>query len=345
MRGRFTFISLLLAAFAGCGASCKKGPDTATPDDVPIVDLPGVDTSSLISSEKKQFSKVVHDYMSPCGDPVTLEVCVKEARPCKRCLPAAKAVASLVPKGEGEKEIRDWLDNRFDDKSVKSIDLAGSPSMGPASAPLVIVEFADFECPHCGAAMPILHQVIDLPEFKGKVHFVFKEFPLTGHEHAEPAARAALAAQLQGKFWEMHDQLFTHQEQLNPPDIEGYARKLQLDIEKFKTDWASQPIKDKVNADRDLGVKIGVAGTPAIFVNGRKFSTIGHADFAEQLRDWMRLELQLLADGGAAPAPTMSAMPTASSSASTAPSSSASVPKPAASGSAAPSVSASTGGK
>ena len=344
MRGRFTFISLMLAAFAGCGASCKKGPDAATPDDVPIVDLPGVDTSSLISSEKKQFSKVVHEYMSPCGDPVTLEVCVKEARPCKRCLPAAKAVASLVPKGEGEKEIRDWLDNRFDDKSVKSIDLAGSPSMGPANAPLVIVEFADFECPHCGAAMPILHQVIELPEFKGKVYFVFKEFPLTGHEHAEPAARAALAAQIQGKFWEMHDQLFTHQEQLNPPDIEGYARKLQLDMDKFKADWASQAMKDKVNADRDLGVKIGVAGTPAIFVNGRKFSTIGHADFAEQLRDWLRLEQQLLAEGGAPaapPAPTMSVMPSSS----IAPSSSASTPKPAPSGSAVPAASASTGGK
>ncbi|MEO7092630.1 MAG: thioredoxin domain-containing protein, partial [Polyangiales bacterium] len=232
-----------------------------------------------------------------------------------------KAVASLVPKGEGEKEIRDWLDNRFDDKSVKSIDLAGSPSLGPSNAPLVIVEFADFECPHCAAAAPIIHQVIDTPEFKGKVYFVFKEFPLSGHEHAEPAARAALAAQLQGKFWEMHDQLFTHQEQLNTPDIEGYARKLQLEFERFKTDWGSQPIKDKVAADRDLGAKIGVAGTPAIFVNGRKFSTIGHADFAEQLRDWLRLEQQLLASAAAGgPAPSTSgttatsAMPSSSSS-------------------------------
>ncbi|GAC1552111.1 MAG: hypothetical protein NVS3B10_14400 [Polyangiales bacterium] len=304
MRGRFQWVLLLsLASFAGCGASCKKGPDAATADDeaAPLIELPGVDTSSLIASEKRAFSKVVRDYSSPCGDPVTLEVCVKESRPCKKCLPAAKAVAQLVPKGEDEKAIREWLDNRFDDKSVKSIDLSGTPSIGPSDASIVIVEFADFECPHCGAAMPIIHSVIDAPEFKGKVRFLFKEFPLSGHEHAEPAARAALAAMDQGKFWEMHDQLFTHQEQLNPPDIEGSAKKIGLDVDKWKAAMASPAVKDRVQKDRDVGGKLGVSGTPTLFIGGRKFATIGHADFAEQLRDWLRLDLQLGAAASVSP--------------------------------------------
>lgn len=331
MRRRFTWVVLPLAAVAGCGASCKKGPESATGDDqdVPVIDLPGVDTSSLIASEKKTFSKIVHDYSSPCGDPITLEVCVKENRPCKKCLPAAKAVAQLVPKGEGEKEIREWLDNRFDDKTVKSIDLGNSPSLGPSDAPIVIVEFADFECPHCGAAMPVIHMTLDQLEFKGKTRFVFKEFPLAGHEHADPAARAAIAALNQGKFWEMHDQLFTHQEQLGDNDILGYAKKLGLNMEQFKTDWQSQATKDAIARDKDLGSKLGVQGTPSIFIDGRKFTTIGHADFAEQLRDWLRLEMQLDASAGSsppppAPSPSVSGATPPATSASTAPSASAS---------------------
>lgn len=334
MRGRFGFVLLALAAIAGCGASCKKGPTEVTPlEEGAIIDLPGVDTSSLIVTEKRLFSKVVHEYMSPCGDPVTLEVCVKESRPCKRCLPAAKAVAKLVPKGDGEKEIKDWLDNRFDDKSVKSIDLTGSPSLGPSNAPLVVVEFADFECPHCGQKAPEIHSVVESPEFKPILRFVFKNYPLPGHTHAEPAARAAVAAHQQGKFWEMHDQLFTHQDNLTEPEIEAYAKKLGLDIDKFKTDWASADTKDKVTKDKDLGAKVGVSGTPSIYINGRKFLPAGH-DFVEELKLWLRLELSLAgaAAGGSAPPPPSSAAPSTKPSTKPSASGSASAPAPSLSG-------------
>lgn len=317
MRGRFSFLVILLAGFAGCGASCKRTPDAIAKDEGgEIVELSGVDTGSLIVTEKRLFTRVVKDTTSPCGDPVTLEVCVKEARACKKCLPAAKAVAKMVSKGEGEKEIRDWLENRFDDKSVKQIDVGTSPSLGPADAPITIIEWADFECPHCGMAAPVLHKTVDDPEFKGKTRFVFKNYPLPSHEHADPAARAAVAAQNQGKFWEMHDQLFTHQETLTNQDIEGFAKKIGLDLDKFKTDWASNDTKDKVAKDKEAGTKAGITGTPSIFVNGRKFMQYGHGDFADQLKDWMRLELQV---GAASPAPPR---PVPSASASAAPSAS-----------------------
>lgn len=300
MRGRFTFLLIILAGFAGCGASCKRTPDAIAKDEGgEIVELSGVDTGSLIATEKRLFTKVVKDSMSPCGDPVTLEVCVKESRACKKCLPAAKTVARMVGKGEGEKEIRDWLENRFDDKKVTAIDVGASPSLGPADAPITIVEWADFECPHCGMAAPVIHKTVDDPEFKPKTRFVFKNYPLPSHEHADPAARASVAAQNQGKFWEMHDQLFTHQETLTNQDIESFAKKLGLDMEKFKTDWASNDVKDRVAKDKEAGSRAGVTGTPAIFVNGRKFMQYGHGDFADQLKDWMRLELAV---GSSAPA-------------------------------------------
>lgn len=313
MRGRLTFFVIALAGFAGCGASCKKGPDNATApsDPASIVELPGVDTGSLVVAEKQTFSNVVRAAMSPCGDPVTIEVCVKEQRACKRCLPAAQIAAKMVSKGESEPEIKAFLENRFDDKAVKTIDLGQSPSLGPAAAPIVIVEWADFECPHCGMAAPILHKTIDEPQFKGKVRFVFKNYPLPSHEHADPAARASVAAQNQGKFWEMHDQLFTHQEQLTNQDIEGYAKKLGLDMDKFRVDWASNDTKDRVAKDKQAGSNVGITGTPTVFINGRKFMQYGHADFAEQLREWLKLELQI---SSAAPAAT-SAAPAASSAA------------------------------
>jgi protein-disulfide isomerase len=329
MPRRFTVLMLAFFAFAGCGASCKKGADAAAPDEgAPIVELPGVDTSALVIREKRTFSKVVHEYLSPCGEPVTLEVCVKENRSCKKCMPAAKAAAKFVGQGEDEKKIRDFLDARFDDKSIKSIDLTGSPSQGPSGAPIVLVEFADFQCPHCASASPLLDEILLEPEFKGKIHFVFKEYPLNIHTNAEVAARAALAAHLQGKFWPMHDLLFKNQEKLDAQSIEAYAKEAGVDLVKFRTDLASDAVKAAVAKDLDEGKKLDIQGTPSIFVNGRKFMHIGREDFADELKSWLRLELQMLgasttpAASGSANGATIA--PSASGSTSAAPSASAS---------------------
>ena len=104
-------------------------------------------------------------------------------------------------------------------------------------APVTIVEFSDFQCPYCGAAHPELARL--LREFDGQVKLVFKYFPLSAHERAMPAARAAEAAARQGKFWEMHDLLFEHQHELEDADCERYASALGLDMERFKADIVS----------------------------------------------------------------------------------------------------------
>ena len=116
------------------------------------------------------------------------------------------------------------------------------------------------------AAHPELERLIR--EFAGQVKLVFKHFPLDSHLRAIAATRAPGGA-AQGKFWEMHDVLFAHQRELEDADFERYAGMLGLDMERFKSDFASSEVQERVEADRDEGLKLGIEGTPTIYVNGR----------------------------------------------------------------------------
>src|SRR5579872_2835979 len=106
-------------------------------------------------------------------------------------------------------------------------------AQGPATATVTLVEYGDYECPHCGRAYPIVKEV--QRRFGNRLRFVFRNFPLSqAHPHAEHAAEAAEAAGAPGKFWEMHDTLFEHQEALDDPHLVGYAKRLQLDLPQFE---------------------------------------------------------------------------------------------------------------
>ena len=126
----------------------------------------------------------------------------------------------------------------------------------------------------------------------GKVRFVYKFYPLQAHVHGESAARAAVAAMKQGKFWEMHHILFEHQESLEPRDIEKYAREIGLDFAKWKADWESEATADRVSRDRKQGDVLALSGTPGVFVNGREFD-LAKFDLNEDLEDWITVELEL----------------------------------------------------
>lgn len=144
---------------------------------------------------------------------------------------------------------------------------------GPAKSKVTIVEFGDFQCPACGAAHPVVAQI--LREYEGKVTFVFRNFPLTMHKNANTAAHAAEAAGAQGKFFEMHDRLFSNQkdweESENPMEqFTAYAKELKLDEEKFKSDVATKKYEKKIQKDTDDGYAVGVDATPTFFINGVK---------------------------------------------------------------------------
>ena len=144
------------------------------------------------------------------------------------------------------------------------------PSKGADDAPVVIVEFSDFECPFCKRAEPALTKVLE--EYPGKVRLVYREFPLSGHANAPKASEAALCAKDQGKYWEMHGKLFENQTALEVPSLKEYAKALALDTAKFDECLDKGAKAKDVAADLEAGKKVGVTGTPAFFVNGRPLS-------------------------------------------------------------------------
>lgn len=145
--------------------------------------------------------------------------------------------------------------------------IANSPYKGNADALVTIVVFSEFQCPFCARVNPTLQQILDT--FKDDVRIVFKNLPLDFHDRAEPAARAALAAGEQGKFWEFHDLAFQNQRSLTDENFTAWATQLGLDVAKFQADYASDAIKQRVAADAAIASALGVRGTPNFFINGK----------------------------------------------------------------------------
>jgi len=141
---------------------------------------------------------------------------------------------------------------------------------GPEDAPVTLVEYGDYECPHCGFAHPVVKTV--QRELEGQLRFVFRNFPLAeAHPHAVLAAQSAEAAGSQGRFWEMHDMIFEHQDALEPEDLIGYGKALGLDVARFKSELEAGTYAKKVRDDFRSGVRSGVNGTPTFFVNGARY--------------------------------------------------------------------------
>jgi protein-disulfide isomerase len=141
--------------------------------------------------------------------------------------------------------------------------------IGPATAPATLVEYGDYQCPHCGLAHPAVQ---DLLRVRGRhVRYVFRHFPLTSlHPHAEMAAEAAEAAGARGRFWRMHDWLFDHQDRIRPGRlIEGVAA-LVLPTDEVIAEINNHVYLDRVQRDFAGGVRTGVRGTPTFFVNGER---------------------------------------------------------------------------
>ena len=138
---------------------------------------------------------------------------------------------------------------------------------GPADAAVTLVEYGDYECPHCGRAYPIVNAIQQ--RMGPRLRFVYRNFPLReSHPHAEQAAEAAEAAAAQGKFWEMHDRLFERQFALDGEYLIEYAGDLGLDLARFRKELEGGVYEPRVREDFRSGVTSGVNGTPTFFING-----------------------------------------------------------------------------
>lgn len=149
-----------------------------------------------------------------------------------------------------------------------------SHRIGDKKAPISIVEFGDYQCPACGAAHSVVNKI--LKEYQGKISYVFRHFPLSQHQNAEVAAEAAESAGAQGKFFEMHNLLYDKQQEWsednNPVDnyFVGYAKTLELDVDKFKKDIEANAYKKTIQQGISAGNALGLTATPTFFINDEK---------------------------------------------------------------------------
>ncbi len=269
-------------------ASASAPPRPITPAPTSTVDDPLVEAigaPKLTPREREAFGSLATSLYAPCANvATTVAVCVLEKRACSTCVRAAKWIARNVTAGRGVDEVAHEYRERWDPSAVREIAIDGSPIFGRENAKVTIVEFADFECPACGAMAPMLEEVLAAHPID--LRFVFKQYPLARHVHGEPSARAAVAAAAQGKFWEMHHKLFLHQAALEPHDVDLYARALGLDMSRFAADMSSPATTDRIARDRRMGDALGVDHTPTLYVDGRYFEGVQadlEARIAEEL--------------------------------------------------------------
>ncbi|WP_020678179.1 DsbA family protein [Geopsychrobacter electrodiphilus] len=159
------------------------------------------------------------------------------------------------------------------------IDISNAPVLGDESAPVTLAVFDDFECPYCAKTVPLLKQVVE--KYQGKVKLVFKNFPLTIHRDSRNAALTALAANKQGKFWNVYDLFYANYNSLNPQKIDELAAQTGLDMEQLKKDRLDPRLNAQIESDIAEGTRIGVRGTPTVFVNGRLLQERSMAGFSQ----------------------------------------------------------------
>jgi len=142
--------------------------------------------------------------------------------------------------------------------------------LGPVGAPITLVEYGDFECVHCGRAYAVVKTVA--AELGRNLRFVFRHFPITQlHPHAQAAAEAAEAAAAEGRFWQMYEQLFEHQDALAARDLMSYANRIGLDGRRLLLEVTSHVYTPRVREDARSGLASGVHSTPTFFINGWRY--------------------------------------------------------------------------
>ncbi len=165
-------------------------------------------------------------------------------------------------------------DSKTNEVQIIDLSIVAELPIGPAEvkgakdAPVTITLFSDFQCPYCARLVPTIEKVLET--YPQQVKLVFKQFPLNMHKFARPAAIASLAARNQGKFWQMHDELFANYNKLSDEKIRELAEKIGLNMQKFDEDIKNPALQQEINVDLQLGAQAGVKGTPAVYINGKQ---------------------------------------------------------------------------
>lgn len=265
---------LLLLTLTGALLSAQQPADSWDK----ATTLPAIDFSALSAAQKTAALKILRTQGCGCGCSMKVAECrvkdpacsvsrslanlaVSELKSGKPSADVAKLVADAAAKGPGPQKLLE---------DPVSIPTAGDPFKGPAAAKITLVEFSDFQCPYCAAAAAKVDAI--MKAYPKDIRLVFKQFPLDMHPQARISAQAALAAQNQGKFWELHDKMFANYRQLSRDRIIAMAREVGLDMTRFTADLENAKSKATINREIDEGVNFGVSGTPSFFINGKKYN-------------------------------------------------------------------------
>ena len=238
------------------------------PDDSDMIkEAKGVSLGKLTEAQKTSFFQIINTEPSPCKKGESIAKSLRDDDKCRNSMVVSQFVADKLGEGASPSAIGPALDIVKDALTPVEIDIEGRPVYGEPNAPVTVVVFADFECGHCKREAPVLRSTIE--QFRGRAKLVYKHYPLPFHKRAKIAAVAAEAAHDEGKFWKMHDLVFANQEKLSDADLEAYAQQLGLDMGKFKAAMADKDHVARVEKDQKDGSKLGISGTPTVYVNGR----------------------------------------------------------------------------
>ena len=253
----------------GKGAKTPFAPSTLTAD--ALATVPGL--SGLAADEQEKAVYILNNVQGacqPCMDTGrSLGQCfldmnkLLDQKVCANIPRLLKRVTNLADSGASPDDIRAVVDLGV----WIPLDVGNAPTRGPKTAPIRIIEISDFQCPYCKKSQDTLHQLD--AKYGDKLLWAFVNLPLQMHKMAGPAAKAAMAAHLQGKFWPFADALFASQA-MDENAVKGIATQLELNVPKWEEDRASLPVDQAVQADMQRAGKLGITSTPTFFVNGYK---------------------------------------------------------------------------
>lgn len=282
------FILALVAAPLLIGGACEKktskptdtgainaldrtgsnGSGGVAPAAVDTSPLQGIDISKLDKDKQQTFYKLIGTFKSPCGKNESLRKSYVDDTACKRAPFAVRLVVAMLEDEFPEDKVREDYVAKYEKPTKVKIDVSKAPRAGTDDAPVKIIEFFDYACPHCKEFKPILDAVAQ--QFDGKISVHYMMFPLGHWPNSKSAAMAAIAASQQGKFKEMHAILFAKSPAHAKEDVMGYAGQLGLDIAKF--DAAYTAAAAQVENDKIQGNSANVESTPTVYFNDRKFT-------------------------------------------------------------------------
>jgi protein-disulfide isomerase len=251
-----------------------------------VTEFAGLDESGLSAEHKRVLLAELRTEGCNCGCTMKIAECRVKDPKCGRSRGLAALVVRELREGKGAAAIHTELEHRMNeappmlDEPVP-LSINGAPVKGPATAKITLVEFSDFQCPYCAAA---IHRLDDLlAKHPQDIRLIFKQFPLDIHSDAALAAEAALAAHAQGKFWPMHDKLYANFRSITREKIFELAKEVGLDQTRFAADLNSGKYKSTVQKELAEGERAGVSGTPTLFVNGKHFNGPVEVPILEQI--------------------------------------------------------------